>query len=220
MLCFSGTLAPLDFIGIDNRRTVNRQRSAFAGAAELLTRTINMRDAYTAGHNARVTAYACLLAQHLDLSDTDRELIRVGTPLHDIGKVGIDDSILRKPSPLTAAEFEIMKSHTTKGAAILEPIGELTDLVAIVRSHHERWDGFGYPDRTVGDETPLLARVVAVADTFDAMTSDRPYRKGLDAEVAFAEIEKQSGRQFDPEIAFAFLSIKQRIVREMWSARD
>lgn len=110
-----------------------------------------------------------------------------------------------------------MKTHTLKGVKILEQVADLAEILPIVRSHHERWDGLGYPDGTAADATPQLARIVAVADAFDAMTSDRPYRKGLPADAAFAEIEKQRGKQFDPNAANAFLRIKQRIIQEMQS---
>src|SRR5213079_2508002 len=141
--------------------------------------------------------------------------LQVGTPLHDVGKIGIEDAILRKPERLTPEEFELMKSHTVKGAAILEPIPALAPVIPIVRSHHERWDGQGYPDRLAREDIPRLARIVCVADAFDAMTSDRPYRKGMPADAGFAEVEKQSGKQFDPECAAAFLEIRERIREAM-----
>jgi HD-GYP domain-containing protein (c-di-GMP phosphodiesterase class II) len=143
------------------------------------------------------------------------KLIKIGTPLHDIGKIGIDDAILRKPAKLSKEEFEIMKTHTTKGAKILETVPDLAPVIPIVRSHHERWDGQGYPDRLAGEAIPRLARIVAVADCFDAMTSERPYRAGMPPETAFLEVEKQKGKQFDPEVAAAFLKIRLRIVQEM-----
>src|SRR5262249_35784715 len=138
-----------------------------------------------------------------------------GTPLHDIGKIGIDDAILRKPEKLTNEEFDIMKTHTTLGAEIIQTIPDLRPVLPIVRSHHERWDGRGYPDNLGGAAISPLARVVALADAFDAMTSDRPYRKGMPASVAFAEIEKQAGKQFDPAFAAGFLAIQGRIIEEM-----
>src|SRR5208282_2123652 len=126
--------------------------------------------------------------------------------------------ILRKPGRLTPSEFDEMKKHTTKGAKILEQVPDLPrEVIEIVRSHHERWDGQGYPDGLKGTGIPELARIVAVADAFDAMTSDRPYRAGMPSDVAFAEVEKQKGRQFDPECANAFLAIRTRIVQEMQS---
>src|SRR5262249_11557662 len=155
--------------------------------------------------------YSLLLGQQMDLEDRDLELLRLGGPLHDIGKIGIDDAILRKPDRLTPEEFDAMKLHTVKGAEILATVQELHPIIPIVRNHHERWDGKGYPDGLAGEEIPRLARILAVADAFDAMTSDRPYRKGMAAAVAFAEVEKQSGKQFDPACAAAFLEIRERI---------
>src|SRR5207247_2206506 len=143
-----------------------------------------------AGHSLRVTTYAMLLAQHLQMAAADLELIRTGGPLHDIGKIGIDDAILRKPDRLTPEEFDIMKTHTVKGAEILETVPDLASIIPIVRHHHERWDGKGYPDGLAGEDIALVARIVAVADAYDAMTSDRPYRKGMPAYAAFAEVEK------------------------------
>jgi putative nucleotidyltransferase with HDIG domain len=203
--------------GIESAQLIKKQRELFYATITILAQSVELRDTYTGGHTARVTEYSYLLGQHLDLSQEDLHLIRIGTPLHDIGKIGIDDAILRKPGKLTPAEFEIMKSHTTKGAKILEQVPDLAPVIPIVRSHHERWDGNGYPDSTKGDKTPRLARIVAVADAFDAMTSDRPYRPGMPAESAFAEVEKMCGKQFDPECARAFLEIRQKIMQEMQS---
>jgi HD-GYP domain-containing protein (c-di-GMP phosphodiesterase class II) len=153
----------------------------------------------------------------MKLAPEDVELIRIGTPLHDIGKIGIDDYILRKPDRLTPEEFEIMKTHTVKGDEILETIIDLKTVRPIVRSHHERWDGKGYPDGLGGEAISPLARIVALADAFDAMTSDRPYRKGMKPEIAFAEIERQSGKQFDPVFAAGFLAIRECILQQMSS---
>lgn len=201
--------------GIESAQHLRTQRQMFFNTITVLAQAVEMRDTYTGGHTARVTSYSLLLAQHMQLSAEDLELLRVGTPLHDVGKIGIDDAILKKPDRLTPDEFEIMKQHTVKGAEILETVPELHAIIPIARSHHERWDGRGYPDGLKGDQTPLLARIVAVADAFDAMTSDRPYRIGMQPEVAFAEMEKNSGRQFDPQLAQGFLAIRERIMQEM-----
>jgi putative nucleotidyltransferase with HDIG domain len=201
--------------GIESAELLRKQRELFFNTILLLAQAVELRDPYTGGHTARVTEYSLLLGEHLSLPSDDLRLIRTGTPLHDIGKIGIDDAILRKPGKLTAAEFEIMKTHTTKGAKILEQVPDLHSVIPIVRSHHERWDGAGYPDGLKGEETPRLARIVAVADAFDAMTSDRPYRKGMAAEEGFEEVQRQSGKQFDPECAAGFVAIRQRIVQEM-----
>src|SRR5207245_2165985 len=149
------------------------------------------------------------------LSAEDVELIRVGTPLHDIGKIGIEDAILRKPAKLTPAEFEVMKTHTTKGAKMIEPIPDVRPALPIVRSHHERWDGHGYPDGLKGEDIPRLARIVAVANAFDAMVFDTPYRRGQAIEIAFAEIEGHQGQQFDPDVVTAFLQVRDTVVQEM-----
>jgi putative nucleotidyltransferase with HDIG domain len=181
-------------------------------AVEKLAQGVELRDTYTGEHSRRVTLLAVLLGQHLHLSRQDVELIRIGTPLHDLGKIGIADAILRKLGRLTPEEFRVMMTHTTRGAEIVERIPDLAEVVLIVRSHHERWDGGGYPDSLKGEEIPYLARVVAVADTFDAMTYDTPYRRGQVAEVAFAEIERQRGKQFDPAIVTAFLQLHDQVV--------
>ena len=143
------------------------------------------------------------------------ELIRIGTPLHDIGKIGIDDAILRKPDRLSPEEYRAIQKHTVKGDEILATIPDLAPVRPIVRSHHERWDGQGYPDGLAGEEISLLARIVAVADAFDAMTYDRPYRKALPTEAAFAEVARQSGKQFDPQCVVGFLAIRGEIENKL-----
>jgi putative nucleotidyltransferase with HDIG domain len=207
--------------GIECAQLLRKQRDLFQRTITVLAQAVELRDEYTGGHTERVTKYSLALAQYLDMPEADVELIRIGTPLHDVGKIGIDDAILRKPDKLTAEEFDVMKTHTTKGAEIIATIPDLADVLPIVRSHHERWDGRGYPDRLAGQAISPLARVVSLADAFDAMTSDRPYRKGMAASVAFAEIEKQAGMQFDPVFAAAFLAIQTKILEEMsnWAAQ-
>jgi putative nucleotidyltransferase with HDIG domain len=198
--------------GIECSQLLRKQRDLFLNTITTLASTVELRDEYTGGHTLRVSNFSLMLGQKLQLTHADLEWLRVGTPLHDIGKIGIDDAILRKPDKLTPEEFEQMKTHTTKGAEILGTIPDLDPILPIVRSHHERWDGRGYPDRLAGEAIPRLARIVAVADAFDAMTSDRPYRRGMAPEVAFAEVQKQSGKQFDPECAEAFLAIRQQVM--------
>jgi putative nucleotidyltransferase with HDIG domain len=208
--------------GIECAQLLRKQRDLFLDTITILAQAVELRDEYTGGHTFRVTTYSLALAEHLQMAEPDVELIRIGTPLHDVGKIGIDDAILRKPDRLTPEEFEIMKTHTTKGAEIIATIPDLRPVLPIVRSHHERWDGRGYPDGLGGAAISPLARIVALADAFDAMTSDRPYRKGMAASVAFAEIEKQAGKQFDPAFAAGFLSIQARILEEMqnWSSQQ
>lgn len=201
--------------GIESAQLLRKQRDLFLDTITILAQAVELRDEYTGGHTMRVTTYSILLAQKLSLLSGDLDLIRIGTPLHDVGKIGIDDAILRKPDRLTPEEFAIMKTHTVKGAEIIETVPDLWPIIPIVRSHHERWDGKGYPDGLGGEAIPHLARVVGIADAFDAMTSDRPYRKGMPAEVAFSELEKGAGLQFDPTFAQAFLSMKDEVLRQM-----
>jgi putative nucleotidyltransferase with HDIG domain len=209
--------------GIETAQLISKQRELFYNTITILAQAVELRDPYTGGHTARVTNFAVLLAQQLELSAADIRLVRTGTPLHDIGKIGIDDAILRKPERLTAEEFAIMKSHTTKGAEIVATVPDLVPVIPIVRSHHERWDGQGYPDQLKGEEIPRLARIVAVADAFDAMTSDRPYhpyQKGKPPEEAFAELENQAGKQFDPACVAAFVAIRDQVEEQMRNPQE
>ena len=201
-------------IGIEASLMLKQQKARFLEVIQTLAQIIEVRDDYTGGHTRRVTRYAEIIAKALDLPRDQLDLISLGTPLHDIGKIGVDDAILRKPGILTPAELVKMREHTTIGAQILGGIPDLAPLVPIARSHHERFDGKGYPDRLAGENIPLLARLVAVADAFDAMTTDRPYRPAMDMEKAFAEVSRLSGSQFDPNIAKIFLNIREKIELE------
>lgn len=217
-LLLADALAAHVSAAIESAQLLRKQKELFLKTITILAQAVELRDDYTGGHTQRVTRYAAMLAQQLELPDDQLEIIKIGTPLHDIGKIGIDDAILRKPGRLTAQEFAVMQEHTTKGAEILSTIPEMHPIVPIVRNHHERWDGTGYPDRLVGEEIPLMARIVAVADAFDAMTSNRPYhegKKGKPAAWAFGEMEKQAGRQFDPQCVTAFLAIREQVVQAM-----
>lgn len=210
-------------MGIECAQLLRQQRDLFLNTITVLAQAVELRDEYTGGHTARVTNYALLLGQQLNLSNKEIELLRIGTPLHDIGKIGIDDAILRKPSRLTPEEFKIMQSHTIKGDAIISTIPDLRSIRPIVRSHHERWDGMGYPDGLAGENIPILARIVAVADAFDAMTSNRPYhpdKRAKPPEEAFAEVRAMAGKQFDPSCADAFLQIEDRILESMQALRQ
>jgi putative nucleotidyltransferase with HDIG domain len=200
--------------GIETTLLLQKKDQLFHNTIRVLAQAVEMRDPYTGGHTQRVENYSQLLAQQLALSEDDMKLIRIGTPLHDIGKIGIDDAILRKPDRLSPEEVEIMKTHTTRGAEILATVPDLLPAIPIVRSHHERWDGKGYPDGLAAEKIPRLARLVAVADSYDAMTSDRPYRKGMAPEEAFEEMNQQTSKQFDPECVAGFVVIRDRIVEE------
>ncbi len=172
-----------------------------------LGQRVERYDPYTGGHCRRVAEYALLLAEELELSAAECRDLYCGALLHDVGKIAIADSILHKAGPLTTAEHQEMQSHPVKGVAMLQAFPALASLLPIVRSHHERWDGKGYPDGLIGEDIPLLARVVAVADSFDAMTSVRPYRAALDNPRALEEIARGAGTQFDPECAAAFVRL-------------
>jgi putative nucleotidyltransferase with HDIG domain len=204
-------------VGIESAQLVEQERDQFIQTVTALARTVELRDEYTANHTLRVTDYALMIADALGVSAAERHRIEIGTPLHDIGKIGIPDSVLLKEGPLTADEFEIMKSHTVKGAAILETVLALRPLVPIVRHHHERFDGNGYPDGLAGEEIASEARIVAVADAFDAMTSNRPYRPALSPDIAFAELLNKAGTHFDPDIARAFVELRSRVEAKMGS---
>ncbi len=198
-------------VGIESAQMMEQQRDLFLRAATTLAQTVEMRDESTGNHTQRVTAYALMLADELGLSAVDKQRIEIGTPLHDIGKISVDDAILRKPGKLTAGEQEQMQTHVTKGAALLANIPGFAPMLSIIRHHHERWDGKGYPEGLAGEAIPLLARVVAVADSFDAMTSDRPYRRGMPLNEALAELAATAGSHFDPTCVAAFLRLRPRI---------
>ncbi len=169
---------------------------------------LEYRDYESKGHTDRVTALALSLGQAADLDEEALTCLRWGGYLHDIGKVAIPDPILLKPGRLTPEEFEIMKSHVTIGEAMLRQLGFLPEAtLKVVRHHHERWGGGGYPDDLRGEAIPLLARIFAIADVYDALTSERPYKKAWTRAQALAEISAQSGRQFDPELTRLFLQI-------------
>lgn len=174
-----------------------------------LAKSIDLRDPYTMGHSQQVTNYAVVIAKELDLSQDQIEMIRKGSLLHDIGKLGVPDSILLKPNRLTDDEYKVIKTHPLLGAQILESSRNLRDLIPLVRHHHERFDGKGYPDGLVGHAIPLEARILALADSIEAMASDRPYRRGLNLDEIIEEIKRVSGEQFDPRMVKVFLKLAQ-----------
>ncbi|MBN2847333.1 MAG: HD-GYP domain-containing protein [Coriobacteriia bacterium] len=171
-----------------------------------LTAAVDARDHYTALHSLHVADYAVAIGEHLDLHDR-LSRIEQAALLHDIGKIAIADAILLKPASLDADEYAEIKRHAQVSAEIIGGIPVLADLVPGVRHHHERWDGAGYPDRLAAEEIPLEARVLAVADAFDAMTSDRPYREGISLETARMVLLEERGRQFDPGVVDAFVAL-------------
>jgi putative nucleotidyltransferase with HDIG domain len=177
----------------------------FFQTAESLADAIEKRDPYTGGHTQRVTSYSMAIAKHLQLNPSEKKCLKIAAVLHDVGKIGIEDHILRKPEPLNSEEYNTIKGHARMGAEILEHIRQLRDIVPGVKYHHEQMNGSGYPDGLKGEEMPIIARIVAVADTYDAMTTDRPYRRALTRETAIGELKRCSGIQFDREVVEAFI---------------
>ena len=170
-----------------------------------LANAIEAKDKYTEGHNDRVAKYAVELAQILGLSEKDREIVRMAGILHDIGKIGVPDSILNKKGPLTPEEFDKVKTHPEHGERILKPLLSLNEVRNVVLYHHERFDGAGYPSGLKGTDIPIHARIIAIADSFDAMTTDRPYRKAFTVQETILEFEKNAGKMWDPELVRDFI---------------
>ncbi|MDP9232059.1 MAG: HD-GYP domain-containing protein [Actinomycetota bacterium] len=173
----------------------------------MLSRAIEARDPYTRGHSTRVTELAEAVAQRLGWSEERIASLRVGGPLHDIGKLAVSDEVLCKEGRLDDDELAQIREHPKIGAKLLLRVTALREAIPYVLYHHERWDGTGYPSGKAGEEIPVEARVLAIADAFDAMTSDRPYRSALSREEALAEVERCAGTQFDPKIARIFLEV-------------
>jgi putative two-component system response regulator len=198
-------------------RTVRRQtrkiRRTFLSGIDSLVRTVEARDHYTSGHSIRVRRYSLLLANAVGLENRLRRQLSLAAKLHDIGKVGVPDLILNKPGTLTAEEFDVVKQHPVIGERILAPIIRNQNVLATIRSHHERFDGQGYPDGLSKDAIPLLARVLAVADCFDALTSARAYRSALAVDHAVQLLEEGAGKQFQPELVRAFLDQVLPVIR-------
>ncbi len=190
---------------IENARLYENIQKIYLSTIEVLATAIDAKDPYTRGHSRRVTLYSVAIAEQLGLSAKEIESIRYAGLLHDVGKIGISDSIIRKPGRLTDEEYGIIKTHPAIGARILRPVEFLADKIPGVLHHHEYYDGRGYPDHLAGEDIPLAGRIICVADCFDAMTTNRPYRKGLSVNTVIGELNKLSGKQFDPVCVQAFL---------------
>jgi len=188
---------------------------SYESTLEAMITALDFRDNETHGHSRRVVEYAVMVAQAMNVGEPDLSWIRRGAILHDVGKIGVSDAILRKPGKLDAAEWEEMKRHPEMGYRMLKHIRFLQPALEIVHCHQERWDGSGYPHGLKGEAIPLGARIFAAVDTFDAMTSDRPYRAALSIEAARDEIRRFSGIQFDPKVAEAFLAIEGSVWRDI-----
>src|SRR5580765_2218421 len=192
------------------KKAAQENRTLFLNSIQMLAGAVDEKDPYTRGHSDRVTRYSVLIATEMGLKEEDIEKIRVSAQLHDVGKIGIEDRILKKPGALTPEEFEIMKTHTTKGAAILRPVEALRDMLPGIELHHESLDGRGYPYGLKGEQIPLMPRIIAVADTFDALTTNRPYQQAHDPEAALRIIHNLSGKRLDPTAVAALTAIYQR----------
>jgi putative nucleotidyltransferase with HDIG domain len=221
----------LERYAADLRDTYKRERSraqelrrSYMATVRALSNSVEARDAYTGQHAERVTAYGMEIARALGGQLVETPELEFGFLLHDIGKVAVPDAILYKPSTLTDKERALMRQHPVIGADIVRGIEFLDEAVQVIRYHHERWDGDGYPDRLAGEQIPLAARVFSVADVFDALTTDRPYRPASTMTAARGIIVAESGQQFDPQVVAAFEAIEQRafeqISREMTSRSE
>ena len=180
---------------------------AYMESIQTLRYTVEAKDTYTRGHSDRVSAYSVLIGEKMGLDENTINILKVGGLFHDIGKIGVPDAILKKDSKLSDDEYSEIKNHPAIGAHILQNATIFKDMIPVVLHHHERWDGHGYPGKLKGKDIPLVARIAAVADAFDAMTSKRVYRDELDMDFVIEEIRKNRGSQFDPEIADVFLDI-------------
>ena len=198
---------------LDNARLYDDLRNLFYSTVETLIRAIQARDRYTSGHSARVSRYALLVADKFGLSNKEKRDLYLASMLHDIGKIGIPDELLNREGKLTSDQMRRIRNHVRVGASMLKALGEMHAVVPLILHHHEAWDGSGYPDGLAGEEIPLMARILAVADAYDAMTSDRPYRTALSVNETVDEISRCSGRTFDPRVVEAFLEVleEQRV---------
>lgn len=193
---------------------VEQQRSLFLSTVKSLVTAIDAKDEYTRHHSTRVTDFTLRIAARMGFSEKELGDLELASLLHDIGKIAVPESILNKPGKLTEAEFTLIKEHPARGEAILKPVVELKDIARVVRAHHERYDGTGYPDRLKGREIPLGARIMAIADTYDSITSERPYRKAASHRYAVKEIIACSGTQFDPEVVEHFLEVASSFTQD------
>lgn len=222
-----GTLANYVGVAIENANLYEELKEIFFTTLQVLADTIELRDPYTGGHTRRVHDYSMKIAERLNFSKDRIDSLRLAAILHDIGKIGIKDDILRKPGKLSNEEFAEIEKHCLFAFNVLRPLSAMKDafpreavsvwkphrlvqdMIPGIRSHHEKFNGSGYPDRLQEEAIPIIARIIAISDTFDAMITDRPYRKGLSRETALAELKRNSGTQFDPGLVDIFLTIIQ-----------
>lgn len=213
VLAIISIVASVAAAAVENSQLVERIETNYFSTVEALAAAIEAKDPYTRGHSKRVTQFAILLAERFGVSESDIRNLRYGATLHDIGKIGVSGRILNKKARLTTEEYEAIKQHPLIGENIIGRVDFLQGSRAIVRSHHERFDGTGYPDGLKEEGIPFLARVVAVVDFFDALTSDRPYRKAYSVEQTLHIIREGIGREFDPMVAMEFLEISPALAK-------
>ena len=188
------------------KEAAEKNRELFIGSIRMLAAAIDEKDPYTRGHSGRVAKYSTIIAQEMQLSPEALDKLKIAALLHDVGKIGVDDRVLKKPGSLTPEEFEIMKTHTTKGANIMRPVSQLKEMLPGIELHHEHMDGRGYPYGLTGPQIPQMARIIGVADTLDAMTTNRPYQNAMDLDYALGRIKALAGSKFDEAIVIALES--------------
>jgi putative nucleotidyltransferase with HDIG domain len=192
-------------------KLLGEQGGALLTSLGMMAQAVDLKDPYTSNHSQRVSNYSTRIARALELSEAEVERVRIGGLMHDIGKIGISGRIIRKPGKLTAEEQSLMRRHSNVSADIIEPLEILGESAAMVRHHHENWNGTGYPDGIAGESIPLGSRIIFVADTFDAVTTDRPYRKGADKVAALKVLQENAGTQFDPGVVAAMEKVVPNI---------
>ena len=192
------------------RKAASENNLLFINSVRMLAAAIDAKDPYTRGHSERVARYSIAIGKNLSLPEKEMRNLRISALLHDVGKIGIDDRILRKPGALNDEEFELMKQHPAKGAAIMGGVAQLIDIIPGMKYHHEKWSGGGYPEGLLADQIPMQARIVAIADTFDAMTTNRPYQKAMEIGYVVEKIKSFAGARFDPKVVDAFAQAVKR----------
>jgi HD-GYP domain-containing protein (c-di-GMP phosphodiesterase class II) len=188
------------------KQAAEENRELFIGSIRMLAAAIDEKDPYTRGHSGRVAKYSMVIGHELNLSPEVLDTLRISALLHDVGKIGVEDRVLKKPGALTSEEFDLMKQHTIKGANIMRPVSQLKEMLPGIELHHEHMDGRGYPYGLQGPQIPLMAKIIGVADTLDAMTTNRPYQSAMDIDFALTRIKSLTGTKFDPEIVTALES--------------
>ena len=206
------TIAGQVTIALENARLYGVLQENALRTVQALASTLEAKDRYTSGHSERVTQYALSVARHMGLSAAKMDRLRYASQLHDVGKIGVPEAVLRKPSSLDDQEWHAIQEHPAIGERIIEPLDFLGEVGRIIRGHHERWDGKGYPDGLRGEEIPALTRIMTVVDAYDAMTSERPYRAAKSAQEAMQELRRCRGKQFEPRSTDAFLSVLEETV--------